>query len=346
MRIAQVAPLHESVPPALYGGTERVVSYLTEALVELGHDVTLFASGDSRTAARLEAVWPTALRRDPAIRDSLVPHFLLLEAVRRRAHEFDVIHFHLDYATFSVFSRQPTPYLVTLHGRLDWPELQTVFKAFDTLPVVSISDDQRRPLPRLNWRATVHHGLPQTLLTPCTDIAPSYLAFLGRIAPEKRVDLAIRIAQRCGMRIRIAAKIDAADRDYFENEIRPLMTLPHVDFIGEISDAEKPAFLSGAHALLFPLDWSEPFGLVMIEAMACGTPVIAFRRGSVPEVLDEGVSGFIVDDEDGAVAAVSRLGQLARASVRQCFDSRFTSRRMALHYVEVYRALISARAAS
>jgi glycosyltransferase involved in cell wall biosynthesis len=342
MRIAQIAPLTESVPPKLYGGTERVVSYITEALVELGHDVTLFATGDSQTSAKLEAVWPRALRLDPAIRDRIAPHMLLLEMVRRRAEDFDVLHFHMDYYSFSLFKRQDTPFVTTLHGRLDLPEQQPVFNTFDTAPVISISDSQRHPLPQAKWLTTVYHGLPERRYLP-QPVEQKYLAFLGRISPEKRVDTAIRIAGRCGMQIRIAAKVDEADREYFEREIVPLLELPYVDFIGEIDDDQKATFLSGAHALLFPIDWPEPFGLVMIEAMACGTPVIAFNRGAVPEVVDEGVSGFIVEDEIGAVAAVNRLHTLSRDKVRQRFEERFTSHRMAQQYVDAYQAVVRAQ---
>lgn len=340
MRIAQIAPLHEAVPPKLYGGTERVVSYLTEALVELGHEVTLFASGDSQTSAELDAVWPQALRLDPTIRDTVAPHMLLLEQVRRRAHEFDVLHFHIDYYPFSLFAQQGTPHLTTMHGRLDLPELQPIFNTFNSTPVVSISDNQRIPLPQANWLSTVLHGLPANLLTPRTDIKPSYLAFLGRISPEKRVDRAIEIAAKAGMPLKIAAKLDNADRTYYEEKIKPLLGSAHVEFVGEINEAQKPAFLSGAHALLFPIDWPEPFGLVMIEAMACGTPVIAYNRGSVPEVIDNGVSGFIVEDELSAVAALKRLHTLPREQVRRRFEERFTSLRMAQEYVNTYETLL------
>jgi glycosyltransferase involved in cell wall biosynthesis len=340
MRIAQIAPLHEAVPPKLYGGTERVVSYLTEALVDLGHDVTLFASGDSVTSAKLEACWPQALRLDPTIRDTMAPHMLLLEQVRQRAHEFDVLHFHIDYFPFSLFSRQDTPFLTTMHGRLDLPELQPIFNTFTDASVVSISDHQRLPLQQANWLSTVYHGLPNDLLRPLPDVKPGYLAFLGRISPEKRVDRAIRIAAECGMPIKIAAKLDKADRAYYEDQIKPLMAQSHVEFIGEISEAEKPAFLSGASALLFPIDWPEPFGLVMIEAMACGTPVIAFKRGSVPEVIDNGISGFVVEDEIGAVAAVKRLHTLSRDTVRAQFEKRFSAKQMALNYVASYEELL------
>ena len=338
MRIAQIAPLHEAVPPKLYGGTERVVSYLTEELVALGHDVTLFASGDSVTSARINSVWPRALRLDPAIRDPIAPHILLMETVRRMADDFDVLHFHMDYWPFSLFSRQKTPFLTTMHGRLDLPELQPVFNTFPHAPVVSISDSQRRPLPQANFVATVLHGLPEKLLTPQTG-GQSYLAFLGRIAPEKSPDRAIHIARACGMKLKIAAKVDRVDQHYFDSVIRPLLTGDDVELIGEISDREKPAFLSGAHALLMPIDWPEPFGLVMIEAMSCGTPVIAFNRGSVPEIVEDGLTGFIVEDVMGAVKAVERLPELSRKRVRQRFETRFTARRMAEDYLAVYQSM-------
>ncbi len=342
MRIAEIAPLHEAVPPKLYGGTERVVSFLTEELVALGHDVTLFASGNSRTDATLEAVWPKALRLDPGVRDTVAPHMLMMEAVRQRADEFDVLHFHLDYWPFSLFSRQRVPFVTTLHGRLDLPELQPVFATFPDIPVVSISDAQRRPLPQARFIATVAHGLPETLLTP-QPVKPEYLAFLGRICPEKCPDRAIRIARRCGIPLKIAAKVDRADQEYFEHVIRPLLDGPGVEMVGEIGDAQKPDFLSGAMALLMPIDWPEPFGLAMIEAMACGTPVVAFNRGSVPEVIDDGVSGFIVEDETGAVAAIRRIETLSRHAVRERFESRFTARRMAMDYLALYRELGATR---
>ena len=338
MRIAQIAPLYEAVPPKLYGGTERVVSYLTEELVALGHEVTLFASGDSETSATLEAAWPRALRLDPAIRDPIAPHALLMERVMQRAAEFDVLHFHNDYLPFSLFSRQRTPWLNTLHGRLDMIEYQGIFDMFSHVPLVSISDQQRRPLPQARFIGTVLHGLPENLLTPLP-ATPSYLAFLGRISPEKRADRAIRIARACGIPLKIAAKVDDVDRAYFEAEIKPMLDGPDVEMIGEINEAQKPDFLSGALALLMPIDWPEPFGLVMIEAMACGTPVIAINRGSVPEVIDDGISGFIVEDETGAIGAVERLGELDRARVRAQFEARFTARRMALDYLGLYRSL-------
>jgi glycosyltransferase involved in cell wall biosynthesis len=341
MRIAQIAPLYEAVPPKFYGGTERVVSFLTEELVALGHDVTLFASGDSVTNAELEAVWPQALRLDPSVRDQFAPHMVLLEAVRRRAAEFDVMHFHVDYLPFSLFSRQQTPFVTTLHGRLDLPELKPVFKAFPDVPVVSISASQRRPLPRANYVGTVYHGLPAGLLMPLEGVRPEYLAFLGRIAPEKGPDHAIRIARASGIPLKIAAKVDSADRPYFESVIRPMLADGGVEMVGEISDAQKPAFLSGAVALLMPITWPEPFGLVMIEAMACGTPVIAFNRGSVSEIIDDGVTGYIVEDEAGAIAAVSGLVHLSRKCVRAGFEGCFTARRMAQDYVAIYRAVAS-----
>lgn len=342
MRIAQIAPLTEAVPPRLYGGTERVVSYLTEELVRMGHEVTLFASGDSRTSAQLYPVWPAALRFDPTIRDPFSPHLMMIEDVRRRASTFDILHFHIDHWPFSVFSRQSTPFLTTLHGRLDLPELQCIYDRFPQVPVVSISDAQRQPLPQAHFVATVHHGLPEGLLTPerCN---PSYLAFLGRICPEKRPDHAIEIARQSGLPLRIAAKVDRADVDYYEREIRPLLDDPNVEFIGEITDDEKSEFLSGAVALLLPIDWPEPFGLVMIEAMACGTPVIAFNRGSVPEVVQDGLTGFVVEDVAAAVKAVSCLPLLSRARIRAEFERRFTARRMAEDYLTLYEQHVSPR---
>jgi glycosyltransferase involved in cell wall biosynthesis len=339
MHIVQVAPLTEAIPPKLYGGTERVVYWLTEELIKLGHDVTLFASGDSHTSANLVSVWPRALRLDGSIRDANGLHMAMLEQVRRRTDEFDFLHFHLDYYPFSLFSRQRTPFVTTLHGRLDLPEHQPVFDTFCNVPVVSISDAQRRPLPQAHWVRTVHHGVPETLLTP-QPVTPSYFAFLGRIAPEKRVDIAIRVAEHCGMKLKIAAKVDRADRDYYEGQISPLLKSPYVDYIGEIGDSQKSDFLSGAVALLVPIDWPEPFGLVMIEAMACGTPVIAFNRGSAPEVIEEGVTGYIVEDEAGMIGAVDRLSHLSRQTIRRRFEQHFTARRMALDYLTVYRRLM------
>jgi glycosyltransferase involved in cell wall biosynthesis len=338
MRIAQNAPLTESVPPRTYGGTERVVSYLTEELMAMGHDVTLFASGDSVTSAKLAAVWPCALRFDNALHDAIAPQMLLMETVYQRADEFDVLHCHMDYMPFSLFSRQPTPFITTLHGRLDLPELSRIYGCFEDVPLVSISDAQRRPMPKGNFIDTVYHGLPPDLLTP-RPMERDYLAFLGRICPEKSPDRAIRIARAAGMKLKIAAKVDRVDRAYFDETIRPLIDGDQIEMIGEIGDAEKPTFLSGAKALLLPIDWPEPFGLVMIEAMACGTPTIAFPAGSVPEVIDNGVTGFIVHDEAAAVAALSHLDRLSPTAIRARFEQRFTARRMAEDYVDLYRRL-------
>jgi len=338
MHIAQIAPLYETVPPKFYGGTERVVSWLTEELITLGHEVTLFASGDSVTTARLEASWPRSLRLDGSVRDPHALHMMMLERIYQRAADFDFLHFHLDYYPFSLFSRQPTPFVTTLHGRLDLPEHQPVFDTFSTIPIVSISNAQRRPFPQANWVRTVHHGLPENLLQP-KPIKPTYFAFLGRIAPEKGVDRAIRIAQHCGMPFKVAAKVDSVDRGYFEEQILPMIKSARVDYIGEINDSQKSEFLSGAMAVLVPIDWPEPFGLVMIEAMACGTPVIAFNRGSVPEVIEDGLTGFIVEDINGAIGAVDRLSHLSRDKIRRRFEQRFTARRMAQDYLSVYRSM-------
>jgi glycosyltransferase involved in cell wall biosynthesis len=343
MRIAQIAPLFEAVPPKLYGGSERVVSSLTEALVAMGHDVTLFASGDSITSAKLDAPWPRALRLDPDTRDWVATYALMIEHVRQRVDLFDVLHFHIDYWPNSVFIRQDVPFVTTLHGRLDLPEFAAVYRMFPTVPLVSISDSQRKPLPDVGWAATVYHGMPENLLTPLEVANRDYFAFLGRISPEKGIERAIQIAGRCGVKLKVAAKVDKADAEYFKQSVEPLLADANVEFIGEINDAQKPAFLSGARALLFPIDWPEPFGLVMIEAMACGCPVIAMRRGSVPEVMDDGISGFIVDSVDEAVAACGRLHEIDRKGVRAQFEKRFTSRRMAEDYVNLYRRLIAAR---
>jgi glycosyltransferase involved in cell wall biosynthesis len=335
MRIAQVSPLHESVPPLLYGGTERIVHYLTEALVSLGHEVTLFASGDSRTSARLVACCEQALRLADC-EDPIAPHLAMAERVARRAGEFDVIHSHIDYLLFPAARRRPeAPVLTTLHGRLDLPELAGIHREFKGMPVVSISRDQRRPLPGAAWAGTVHHGLPRDLY-PFRGKRGRYLAFMGRMSEEKRPDLAIEIATRAGVPLKLAAKVSRKDRDWFEDRIRPMLSRPGIEFIGEIGEKDKAEFLGGAMALLFPIDWPEPFGLVMIEAMACGTPVIAFRRGSVPEVIEEGVSGFIVDDADGAVAKVAAAAALDRAGVRAAFERRFTAERMAKDYLRIY----------
>lgn len=336
MRIAQVAPLYESVPPKCYGGTERVVSYLTEELVRQGHDVTLFASGDSVTAACLVAPCDRALRLDDRSIDQIAHHILMLELVCKDAANFDVIHCHVDYLHFPIFRRLEVPNLTTLHGRLDVPDLVRLYKEFRDIPLVSISDAQREPLWWANWQATVYHGLPEDLY-PFYQAPGTYLAFLGRISPEKRVDRAIEIARRLDMPIKIAAKVDPVDREYFEAVIKPLLSYRCVEYIGEIGELEKSEFLGKAYAVLFPIDWPEPFGLVMIEAMGCGTPVIAYRRGSVSEVMVDGVTGFVVDTLDDAVKAVERVASLDRNMVRQVFENRFSVRRMAEDYLKVYQ---------
>jgi glycosyltransferase involved in cell wall biosynthesis len=338
LRIAQISPLYESVPPSSYGGTERVVSYLTEELVQQGHDVTLFASADSTTSARLIGCSPRSLRTSEGSIDTLAHHVLMLERVGRYAREFDVLHFHIDYLHFPFSRRAGWTTLTTLHGRLNIPDLQPLYDEFQDMPVVSISDDQRKPLPHAGWRATVYHGLPRGLYA-LNDRPEPYLAFVGRISPEKRVDRAIEIAGRVGMPLRIAAKIDAADREYFDDSIRHMFSLPYVEFLGEIGEHEKQELLGNATALLFPIEWPEPFGLVMIEAMACGTPVVAWRRGSVPEVLDDGVTGCLVESLDEAVAATKRAAAFSRARCRAVFEKRFTAERMARDYVSVYEQL-------
>lgn len=344
MRIAQVAPLFESVPPMLYGGTERVVSYLTEELVRQGHEVTLFASGDSRTTARLVAGCPRALWQEPGCRETLPHHVRLVELVAREAHRFDVIHFHLDYVHFPVVGRLPCPTVTTLHGRLHPPDQEAFFDAYPDVPLVSISDDQRQPIPWANWQATVYHGLPLDLHTP-RESPGSYLAFLGRISPEKGLESAVEIARQAGMRLRVAAKIYPEEQAYYEREIAPLLRAsPWVEFVGEVGGPTKDAFLGGAFALLFPIDWAEPFGLVMIEAMACGTPVVAFRRGSVPEVMADGLTGFVVANVPEAVEAVGRVPGLSRRICRQVFALRFGADRMARDYQAIYRKLVDGQA--
>jgi glycosyltransferase involved in cell wall biosynthesis len=339
LRIAQVAPLYESVPPKCYGGTERVVSYLTEELVRQGHDVTLFASGDSITKARLIPATAKSLRLDSACVDQLAHHFVMLEQVYRDAEQFDIIHFHIDYLHFPWTRREQMQSVTTLHGRLDYPDLVPLHREYESMPMVSISDSQREPLPWLNWQGTVYHGLPKEQYQFHPEEG-KYLAFVGRISPEKRVDRAIEIAKRLGMPLKIAAKIDKVDREYFHNEVEPLFNNRFVEYVGEIGEREKNDFLGNAHALLFPINWREPFGLVMIEAMACGTPVIAFRQGSVPEVIEDGVTGFIVDDVDAAVKAVERVPSLSRKTCRRYFEEHFTATRMALDYSAIYRRLI------
>lgn len=339
MRIAQVAPLIERVPPRAYGGTERVVSYLTEALVAQGHEVTLFASGDSQTRARLVPITPGSLRADALHADWLQPHLVMVDQVFERAAAFDVLHWHIDALHYPLARRAAVPSVTTLHGRLDLPGLATLHRHFADHPVVSISQAQRRPLPQARWCATVPHGLPHDLYRFGARPEDCF-AFVGRISPEKRVDRAIEIAIACHTPLVIAAKVDAADRDYFEREIAPRLDHPLVRYVGEVDDHEKGALLGRAKALLFPIDWPEPFGLVMIEAFACGTPVIAWRRGSVPEVLDDGVTGFVVDDLAQAVQAARRIGTIDRHRCRAEFERRFTVERMAARYVDVYRALV------
>jgi glycosyltransferase involved in cell wall biosynthesis len=336
MRIAQVAPLVEAVPPKLYGGTERIVSYLTEELVRSGHDVTLFASGDSCTSAELVACGERALRLDAAVLDPIPHMMIMLGEVRRRADAFDVLHFHIDLLHFPIFHDLAARTLTTLHGRADLPDLPPLFRYFPEFPLVSISDDQRRPLASANWIGTVYHGLPQELLSFAAAPRGDYLAFLGRMSPEKRPDRAIEIARRTGLPLRIAAKVDNADRQYFGQTIVPLLDHPLVEFIGEIGESEKSEFLGNARALLFPIDWPEPFGLVVIEAMACGTPVIAFPSGSVPEVVEDGVTGFIVDSVEEAVRAVGRLPRLDRRAIRASFEQKFSAARMARDYEALY----------
>ena len=344
MRIAQIAPLAEAVPPKLYGGTERVVSYLTEELVRLGHDVTLFASGDSETSARLVACAPRALRLDAAVKDPLAPLALMLERVRAQAHEFDILHFHLQHVHLPVFRPLARRTVTTMHGRLDLAELAPLYREFSEMPLVSISTAQRRPLAFANWIATVHHGLEREVCPFNPAPRGGYFAFLGRVSPEKGLDRAIEITRRARVRLRIAAKVDPADEEYFQREIVPLLGLPGVEFVGEVNEAQKPAFLGNATALLFPIDWPEPFGLAMIEAMSCGTPVVAWEQGSVPELVDAGRTGLIVNSVDAAVAALERAPRLDRLGVRSRFEERFSAARMAQDYLSVYRALGRRRA--
>jgi len=342
MRIAQVAPLYESVPPKYYGGTERVVSYLTEELVRQGHEVTLFASGDSETKAHLVAACRRSLRMDKHCVDRLAHHMLMLEHVVQRAAEFDIVHFHTDYLHFPLSRREQITHVTTLHGRLDLPDLVPLYQEFREMPVISISNVQREPLPWANWQATVYHGLPADMYQ-FRDKTGTYLAFLGRVSPEKRVDRAIEIAKQVGIPLKIAAKVDRVDKDYFETVVEPLLRHPFVEFVGEIGEGEKEEFLSNAYALLFPIDWPEPFGLVIIEAMACGTPVIAYRGGAVPEVMEEGHTGFIVQGLEDTVDAVRRVPELSRKRCREVFDHRFTAARMAHGYVQVYERRINTR---
>jgi len=340
MKIAQIAPLMESVPPRLYGGTERIVSYLTEELVRLGHEVTLFASADSITAAELVGCASMALRLDGNIRDPIPYYMLMLDRVRQLAEEFDLLHFHIDQFHFPLFRQMADRTVTTLHGRQDCPDLKPLYLGFSEMPLVSISDAQRRPIASANFVATVQHGIPANLHSPIYNPRGGYVAFLGRISPEKRPDRAIRIARTLGIPLKIAAKVDAVDEAYFRKEIVPLLADPGVEFIGEIDERSKTEFLGEALALLFPIDWPEPFGLVMIEAMACGTPVLAFRHGSVTEVIDPGITGAIVDTMDEAVKMLPRVIALDRHAVRRRFEQRFSSVRMATDYVALYRSLL------
>ena len=338
MRIAQVAPLYESVPPKLYGGTERVVFYLTEELIKMGHEVILFASGDSQTKAKLIPVCPNALRLDKNCKDFIVWHLHMLEEVFKRAKFFDIIHFHIEYLHLPLATRYNVPFITTLHGRLDLPEYIPFFKNFKNAPFVSISNSQREPLPWLNWQATIYHGLPEELYKFHPERG-KYLAFLGRISPEKRPDRAIKIAEKFGMTLKIAAKVDKVDEAYFKEVIKPMLKSPWVEFIGEIGEKEKNEFLGNAYALVFPIDWPEPFGLVMVEALACGTPVVAWNCGSVPEIIENGKTGFIVESIESAVKALDKVKDLNREDCRKSFEKRFTAKRMAQDYVHVYQTI-------
>ena len=340
MKIAQVAPLAESVPPKLYGGTERVVSWLTEELMRRGHEVTLFASGDSETSAELVPVVPRALRLDPGVHDCTPYHLLLLDRVYARADDFDVIHFHVDMIHYPLFRSLADRIVTTLHGQLTFPDLHPFYKAFAEMPLVSISHAQRTPMPPVNWLGTVHHGLPKDLYTPGLNSRGNYLAFVGRVSPEKGLEEAIAIAKRAGIALKIGAKVDKLDRPYFEERVKPLLRDPQIEFLGEVSDEQKNDLLGKALAMLFPIAWPEPFGLVMIEAAACGTPVMAYPCGSVPEVVEDGVTGFIVENAQEAAEAVWHAVQLDRSLIRQRFEQRFTVERMTDRYLEVYNRLL------
>lgn len=339
MKIAQVAPLSESVPPRTYGGTERVVHYLTEALVRLGHEVTLYASADSLTSARLKPVISEALRLSAIRRDPTIWHLIELAQVDREAEQYDIVHFHMEFFQFPLIRYWRIPSLTTLHGRLDLPDLPPFYSEYRHAPLVSISNEQRRPIPGVNWVSTVYHGLPVDLYDFNAEPG-NYLVFLGRVSPEKGPETAIEIARRAGMRLKIAAKVDTVDQLYFESRVRPLLAHPLIEFVGEVDEPGKNTLLGSARALLFPIDWPEPFGLVMIEAMACGTPVIAYRRGSVPEVMNNGVSGFIVDTVEEAVQAVKQVDCIDRKTCRRYFETRFSAERMAGNYLAVYQQLL------
>jgi glycosyltransferase involved in cell wall biosynthesis len=342
MKIAHISPLYEAVPPRLYGGTERIVAYLTEALVDLGHDVTLFSSADAHTRARLISVREQAIRLDPhPLKSDVAAHLSMLHEVRRRAAEFDILHFHVDLLHFPFFESIAKETLTTIHGRLDLEDLPGAYRRWPQYPLVSISDHQRTPLSFANWVATVHHGVPPHLYRFSPEAKPGYLAFLGRISPEKRPDRAIALAKRAGIPLKMAAKVDPVDAAYFREKIEPLIDSPLIEFIGEIDDGQKSEFLGGARALLFPIDWPEPFGLVMIEAMACGTPVVAWNCGSVPEVIENGVTGLVVNSDDEALDAISRVSQLDRRKVRKAFDLRFSATVMARQYLAIYDDLLN-----
>jgi glycosyltransferase involved in cell wall biosynthesis len=340
VRIAQVAPLYERVPPKYYGGTERIVSCLTDELVRQGHDVTLFASGDSITQAKLISVCDEALRLNSKYTDPILYHMLLAERAAQRADEFDFIHFHLTYLHYPIAKRLATPHATTVHGRIDLPEYVPLYHEYSDMPVISISDSQRAPLPWLNWQGTVYHGIPDEMFS-CRAEPGKYLAFLGRFSPEKRADRAIEIAKRSGIPLKIAAKVENTDLEYFETVIKPLLNDPLIEYIGEIAEEEKQEFLSDAYAQIFPIDWPEPFGLVMIEALACGTPTIAFRCGSVPEIIDDGVTGFIVDSVEEAIESLKRIPKLSREKCRQVFEERFSASRMVKDYLSIYARIQS-----
>jgi glycosyltransferase involved in cell wall biosynthesis len=336
MKIAQVSPVFERVPPKAYGGTERVISYLTEELVRQGHEVTLFATGDSITNARLVPAVDKSKRLDPRQQEWLMYHTIMMDQIAAMANEFDVIHFHTDYLHFPIARNLPVPHITSLHGRLDVPELVPLYRHFSNVPLVSISDSQRAPLPWVNWQGTVHHGLPADLYSFQND-SQDYFAFVGRISPEKRIDRAIDIALQCDMPLYIAAKIDKPDQDYFNNHVKPLFNHPLVEYLGEIGEEEKRQVLGNARALLFPIDWPEPFGLVMIEAFACGTPVIAYRHGAVPEIMEDGITGFVVINQDQALQAARKIDSIDRIGCRQAFERRFTAAHMAESYLNAYR---------
>jgi glycosyltransferase involved in cell wall biosynthesis len=342
MRIAQVSPLFESVPPKLYGGTERVVSFLTEELVRQGHEVTLFATGDSITKARLVAPWCCALRLQKDCRDQIAHHFTMLEMVQKEIENFDIVHYHIDYLHYPLSKRSKIPHVTTLHGRLNIPDLKPLYKEYNDIPVISISNSQREPLPDINWQKTIYHGLPENLYT-LKENKGQYLAFIGRFSPEKGIDRAIELAIKTGIPLKIAAKIEHLDIEYFENTIKPLLEHPLIEYVGEIGEEDKNEFLGNAMALLFLINWPEPFGLAMIEAMACGTPVIAWNNGSVPEIIDHGQSGYIVSSMSEAEEAIKNLSMLSKKNVRQTFENKFSAKRMTENYLDAYEEIIKVK---